>query len=251
MSRPYSTIGGCKVIEADSLDLQRQHNVLWTRVFGEPQGATALSLFYLQCEAGETPHLGFGESEAVFYLLEGRARVVISGTAIDVHQGCGIHVREGETCGFVGAADRVTRWLAVVCPQCAEIGFNEQPRGTFDQRHPERVVDGARSTSHSTADRYYKLLVGPSVGSRSITQFIGKIPKSRAPEHFHLYEEVIYILSGHGRMWAGEHAAEVGPGSMIFLPRKQRHSLECLHENGMELVGMFYPAGSPAVSYES
>jgi quercetin dioxygenase-like cupin family protein len=52
-------------------------------------------------------------------------------------------------------------------------------------------------------------------------------------------------------MWTGNKHAEVKPGSMIFLPRKQAHCLECLDENGMELMGVFYPAGSPAINYKT
>jgi quercetin dioxygenase-like cupin family protein len=77
------------------------------------------------------------------------------------------------------------------------------------------------------------------------------IPKSKAPEHFHTCEETICILSGHGRMWAGESVTEVRPGSMIFLPRELPHRLECKDVSGMMLIGSFYPAGSPAISYNS
>ena len=52
-------------------------------------------------------------------------------------------------------------------------------------------------------------------------------------------------------MWAGDQRTDVRPGSLIFLPREQRHSLECTSAEGMELVGMFYPAGSPAINYET
>ena len=38
---------------------------------------------------------------------------------------------------------------------------------------------------------------------------------------------------------------------MIFLPREQPHNLECLDKNGMELMGIFYPAGSPAINYKT
>jgi len=31
-----------------------------------------------------------------------------------------------------------------------------------------------------------------------VTQFIGFIPPGRAPDHFHRYDEVIYILAGEG-----------------------------------------------------
>ena len=72
---------------------------------------------------------------------------------------------------------------------------------------------------------------GPQTGSAQVTQFIGMIPRSKAPEHFHTYEEAICILSGCGEMWAGDSHAPVRPGSVIFLPRKQPH---CLHEGHLE-----------------
>ena len=55
-----------------------------------------------------------------------------------------------------------------------------------------------------TADRSYRVLVDDQVGSTQVTQFVGSIPPGRAPDHFHNYEEVLFILRGEGRMWAGE-----------------------------------------------
>ena len=240
---------GCLVIHVDELELVERGNLRWARVFGPQEGTRALSLFYLECGPGESPCLEFESSEAVLYLLEGESTAVIGGTGFDTKMGCGLHVRPREDCRFITPDDGHAAWLAVVCPQRGDLGFSHNSRNTFDADFPERLVDGAQSELHSTSDRFYRLLVGPKTGSESVTQFIGRIPKSKAPEHYHLYEEVICILSGHGRMWAGDRSEAVRPGSMIFLPREQRHSLECLDDSGLELVGMFYPAGSPAINY--
>lgn len=106
-----------------------------------------------------------------------------------------------------------------------------------------RLADQPRQT---TADRWYAELV-----QAEVTQFVGSIPPGRAPDHFHLYEEVICILDGEGIMHAGESSAPVRAGSCIFLPIRQRHCLENTGSGELRLLGVFYPAGSPAVRYTS
>jgi mannose-6-phosphate isomerase-like protein (cupin superfamily) len=95
-----------------------------------------------------------------------------------------------------------------------------------------------------TGDRWYRELI-----QGETTQFVGSIPPGRAPDHFHLYEEVMCVLQGSGRMWAGSSSTSIGPGSCIFLPRKQPHCVENLGSGELRLLGVFYPAGSPAVRY--
>ncbi|HEX7190181.1 MAG TPA: cupin domain-containing protein [Thermoanaerobaculia bacterium] len=106
-----------------------------------------------------------------------------------------------------------------------------------------RIADQPRQT---TADRWYAELV-----QAEVTQFVGSIPPGRAPDHFHLYEEVICILGGEGIMHAGDSSTPVSAGSCIFLPIRQRHCLENTGSGELRLLGVFYPAGSPAVRYTS
>ena len=84
-----------------------------------------------------------------------------------------------------------------------------------------------------------------------MTQFVGSIPPGRAPDHFHEYEEVLFILRGEGRMWAGTISTPIEFGSCIYLPRKQVHCVENTGAGELRLLGVFYPAGSPAVRYEA
>jgi len=102
-----------------------------------------------------------------------------------------------------------------------------------------------------TGDRWYRVLVDDEVGSTQVTQFVGSIPPGRAPDHFHLYEEVLFILRGEGRMWAGKTSTPIAEGSCVYLPRKQSHCVENTGTGELRLLGVFYPAGSPAVRYDT
>jgi len=110
----------------------------------------------------------------------------------------------------------------------------------------ERIVKLADQRAMPTADRWYRVLIDSEV-----TQFVGSIPSGRAPDHFHEYEEVLFILRGEGRMWAGKTSTAIGYGSCIYLPRKQVHCVENTGTGELRLLGVFYPAGSPAVRYEA
>ena len=95
-----------------------------------------------------------------------------------------------------------------------------------------------------TGDRWYTELI-----QGEVTQFVGVIPPGRAPDHYHLYEEVLCILDGDGVMWAGTSSAPITTGSCIYLPRGQMHCVENTGSRDLKLLGVFYPAGSPAVRY--
>jgi|ERR1051325_4830139 mannose-6-phosphate isomerase-like protein (cupin superfamily) len=95
-----------------------------------------------------------------------------------------------------------------------------------------------------TGDRWYTELI-----QGEVTQFVGIIPPGRAPDHYHLYEEVLCILDGEGVMWAGASSAPIAKGSCIYLPKGQMHCVENTGSSDLRLLGVFYPAGSPAVRY--
>lgn len=95
-----------------------------------------------------------------------------------------------------------------------------------------------------TGDREFRVLLSAGL---KITMFNGRIPPGRAPEHEHTYDEVVHILAGHGVVHLGGSTAQIGPGTSIYLPPHQPHCLEALPaDGGLELLGVFHPAGSPA-----
>lgn len=111
-------------------------------------------------------------------------------------------------------------------------------------RREPQIVRLDEQPIQEAGDRWYRELI-----QAEVTQFVGSIPPGRAPDHFHLYEEVICILEGQGVMWAGTTSTPVSRGSCIFLPVRQRHCLENTGPGDLRLLGVFYPAGSPAVRY--
>ncbi len=107
----------------------------------------------------------------------------------------------------------------------------------------------AEQTQGATSGRQFRLLATPAVGCASVTQFVGYIPVGRAPDHFHKYDEVVYVLEGEGSLHIGGESAPLRSGSSVHLPARLVH---CLQNDGpgvMQVLGVFRPAGSPAEAY--
>jgi quercetin dioxygenase-like cupin family protein len=112
------------------------------------------------------------------------------------------------------------------------------------------VIDvAAAERRRATADRWFFLGASPESGCRSATQFLGLIAPGRAPDHFHPYDEVIYVLDGEGELEIGGERAPVRAGSCIHLPRTLVHCLANPGAGELRVLGVFRPAGSPAEAY--
>ena len=102
----------------------------------------------------------------------------------------------------------------------------------------------------ATAARRFRLGATPQVGCDSATQFLGYIPPGRAPDHYHRYEEVVYVVGGDGMLHVeGEEPEPIGRGSCVHLPAGLVHCLENTGAEDMTILGVFRPAGSPAEAY--
>lgn len=240
--------GGCFVVDPDGLDQVSTGDWHQAVVVDRDDGACALSQFRVRLDGIDTPVRRFPDADCVLFVLAGRGFVVIGGHRFNLSPECGAFIRPGETFRIVPVDDAL-ELLLTVCPQSKGGEWLQQMAEDFDDNYPQRVVLVDKKKRQATGDRFYQVLVDADVGSKQITQFIGVIPQSKSPQHFHTYEEVITVLSGNGLMWAGTQSVPIRAGSMIFLPRKRAHCLECQDEEGMHLIGHFYPAGSPAVRY--
>ena len=241
--------GGCYVLTVSLDSAERQGAMRIVPVIDQDRGAKFLSQYYAEVEQGTSGVLAFPGSEVVLFLSGGSAGVTISGTEFELAPECGAYIRTGEAFAVHNTGAEPVRMAITVCPQCEGPQWLDSMPHNFDASVPQRVAAVDESRREPMADRFYQVLVGEEMGSASITGFIGEVPKSRAAGHHHLYEEAILILSGEGFMWTEKARAQVQPGDIIFLPRKQLHSLECTAPDGMRLLGVFYPSGSPAVNY--
>jgi mannose-6-phosphate isomerase-like protein (cupin superfamily) len=100
-------------------------------------------------------------------------------------------------------------------------------------------------TGTATAGRMFRLLAPCS----SVTQFVGYIPVGRAPDHFHKYDEVVYVLEGEGALHIDGETAPLRAGTCVHLPARLVHCLENTGPGEMQVLGVFRPAGSPAEAY--
>jgi len=231
---------------------------IWNRI-GRASGADAISLRILEFGPGSSPGLRNRECDEVLYLLEdlddgsasGSCTILIDGHSYELESQAGVYLRPGQTFSLNNPGMDPVRFVSSQCP---EESFEGTVVPQFDepvQTQTSPVVKLADRRALPTADRWYRVLVDHEIGSEQVTQFVGSIPPGRAPDHFHEYEEVLFILRGEGRMWAGETNTPIGVGSCIYLPRRQLHCVENTGDGELRLLGVFYPAGDPSVRYET
>jgi mannose-6-phosphate isomerase-like protein (cupin superfamily) len=204
---------------------------------------------------GLSPGFRNEECDEIIYVLQGVATIYIDGWPYRVQPETGVYLRRG---AMLTVDNPGPDPFVLVSSQCPEPkGMSEslppltspQSPATSPLQQPP-IVRLADREAVPTADRWYQVLVDDGVGSTQVTQFVGSIPPGRAPDHFHNYEEVLFILRGEGRMWAGDTHTPIAPGSCIYLPKGQVHCVENTGNDELRLLGVFYPAGSPSVRYD-
>ena len=174
--------------------------------------------------------------DEVLYVLTGSGSATIDGRVHELGPGTALFVARGTAWSATGDARAVSVLVHDPAPAAAT----------------HAVVDlTAVQPGEATAGREFLLGATPDVGCASVTQFIGLIPPGRAPDHFHRYDEVIYILEGEGALHVeGEdEAPPLAPGACVHLPARLVHSLENTGDRDMHLLGVFRPSGSPAEAY--
>ncbi|HET6978157.1 MAG TPA: cupin domain-containing protein [Pyrinomonadaceae bacterium] len=241
--------GGCRVTTMNEGE-PRVFGTLrvWNQI-GRTSGAEAISLRVFEFGPGRSPGLRNRECDEVIYVLEGDCRVLIDGVAHEVGPETGIYLRPGQTLLVENHGPGVVTFVSSQCPE--ETVEIVEGVVASSSESPAPIVRLSDRRALPTADRWYRVLVDDEIGSEQVTQFVGSIPPGRAPDHFHEYEEVLFILRGQGRMWAGDTNTPIGPGSCIYLPKRQVHCVENTGDGELRLLGVFYPAGSPAVRYET
>jgi mannose-6-phosphate isomerase-like protein (cupin superfamily) len=186
-----------------------------------------ISMRVLEFGPGGSFELRNEDLDEVLFSLN-TCRVVIGERTYDVESQSGIFIPARQTFRVENSGS----FVSVHCP--------------VTNASPPPVVKLSDQRAMPTADRWYRVLIDSEV-----TQFVGSIPPGRAPDHFHEYEEVLFILKGEGRMWTDAASTPISYGSCIYLPRKQVHCVENTGTGELRLLGVFYPAGSPAVRYET
>ena len=102
----------------------------------------------------------------------------------------------------------------------------------------------------ATGARSFQVLHGPHNGSTRATMFVGYIPPGKAPWHYHLYDEIVWILRGEGRLHIGDDTEPLAPGVAFRLRPREVHIVENTQPDAeLAVLGIFTPAGSPSAAY--
>lgn len=249
---PVILEGGCRVSGLREGQPRRDGSLRIWHHAGREAGAQAISLRVLELDAGGGASLGNDDADEALYVLEGQAGIEIDGQSYDAGPDTAIYLRRGTLLELSASGGGAVTLVSSRCPEPE----GQAARATSGSlRQPDQlgkiapVIRLDDRPVQVTGDRWYRETINGDVGSDQMTQFVGSIPPGRAPDHFHLYEEVICILSGYGVMWAGSTSTGIEAGACIFLPRQQAHCLENTSTGELSLLGVFYPAGSPAVRY--
>jgi mannose-6-phosphate isomerase-like protein (cupin superfamily) len=174
------------------------------------------------------------ERDEILYVVEGSAVVTVGGEKQELEPGTGIFVARG-TPWQVESADGLKLISVLV----------EDP---LPASASHAVIAGGER-GPATAGREFTMLAQPENGCESVTQFVGYIPPGRAPDHFHRYDEVVYVLDGEGAFHVNGESAALRAGSCVHLPARLIHCLENHGPGEMRVLGVFRPAGSPAEAY--
>jgi mannose-6-phosphate isomerase-like protein (cupin superfamily) len=174
------------------------------------------------------------ERDEVLYVLEGTADIAVGGESHALEPGTGVFVARG------------TPWRVLTTNGLRLLSVLVESPLEATSSHAV-VPPGERGSA--TAGREFTLLARPENGCASVTQFVGHIPAGRAPDHYHRYDEVVYVLAGEGAFHVDGGSEALRPGTAVHLPARLVHCLENHGPGEMNVLGVFRPAGSPAEAY--
>jgi mannose-6-phosphate isomerase-like protein (cupin superfamily) len=207
---------------------------------GVTENLATLEQAVIECEPHSSTSRATGKAEEVLFVIAGSGALRTGSERHALEPETGAYLPPGSEYALENEGSEPLRTVCVRVHAPAADGVVE---GVVVRRLADQEEQAA------TTDRLFRIVADPSTGLRSATQFVGYIPPVRAADHFHTYDEVIYVLEGTGTFSAGGNVRPIGPGSRIELPARTVHCLENTGEGVMRLVAVFRPAGSPANAY--
>ena len=210
---------------------------------GTQTGFDALEQAVLELGPGRSREIAIGPVEETLFVLAGQGSVHLAGEVHELEPEVGLYLPPGSTFALENPGPETLALIAVRVPS------PEPAEQTAAPSEPAVCRLGDQDLEQATTDREFRIVADPDRGLRSATHFVGYIPTARAPDHFHTYDEVIYVIDGEGVMHAGDFEQRLSPGACIQLPARTVHCLENTGTEPMRVVAVFRPAGSPAAAY--
>jgi quercetin dioxygenase-like cupin family protein len=211
--------------------------------------AEPLVLRHLTFSAGRSGPRSDQAHDEMLYVLSGSGTVAIhQGGAHSSHEiGSGSAIQILAGCEWFMTASEQIELLSFLVPAPVT------PFAAAIEKPAAPVIDvaelGQQNSETATCDRQFEVLFDASRGSRGATMFVGFIPTSGAPEHYHLYDEICVIVSGSGVLHALGREQALTAGSAFHVAPRLLHALENPHDEDLWVLGVFRPEGSAAAAF--
>ena len=227
------------VVHEGALEGDRRNGDTAARVVAidSSNGSSVLELHLARYRPGRSSPHTLERVQEIMYTTAGSGSLTVAGESHELEPGTAVYLTAGETYEIDNAGSDDLVIVSATAPQSAD---DVQAPTARTVRYDDQP------TLPASGDREFRYLVTDEVGCRDATQFFGVIAPGRAPDHSHVYDEVIYVLEGEGVLHGGEEDRPVTAGSCIHLPPFFVHSLENSGDSPMRIVATFHPSGDPA-----
>lgn len=203
-----------------------------------PQKGSELALETLHVAPGGAREVGDPGHDVLLFVFEGSA--TLAGDALAA--GSGVLLLEGEEATVEAGSDGIS-FVRVTLGASTDLHAPMGPR--------ERVVEIDHvEPGKATGSRSFQVLFGPHNGCTRATMFVGYVPPGKAPWHYHLYDEIVWIWRGPGRYHLADGIEEIDNGSAFRITPREVHIVENTStDRELAILGIFTPAGSPSAAY--
>jgi mannose-6-phosphate isomerase-like protein (cupin superfamily) len=243
--------GGCRVFSAGDGQITKAGNWTARTVVSAASGAQHINQTVSEYARGRSPAVTNPSAEEVLYVASGEGRCYINGFEYPLRPGTAIFIPPGAIYDIENDGADTLRIVSSCCPDDPDRRIVETVQAAASGDAPMLTVhETEREDIPAGQDRLFRYLIHRDLGCKQITQFAGWIPPSKAPVHYHTYEESIFILEGRGIVHTDDESTEFSAGSSIYFPIGVRHCVENPETSTIKLLGAFYPSGSPGDAYE-
>jgi quercetin dioxygenase-like cupin family protein len=227
------------VVHPDEIEPQHVGSVEVRVAFDAHNGSERLEQRIVRFAPGRAGPQTLVDKQAVIYVVAGRGALELEGKKYELEPG---------TAGFVAphesyAIDAVEpiELVSVLTPASGPLRTETRKVTVHFADQPE---------FEASPERTFRYLIDDDAGCREVTQFLGLVQPSKAPFHSHPYDEVGYVVEGEGIAHVDGTEMPLRTGSCFHLAPGQEHCIENTGPGTMRILGVFFPAGSPAARNE-
>lgn len=206
--------------------------------FDAHSGCELLEQHVVRIAHGRFEPRPLADKHEILYVVSGHGTLELETKRYELEPDMGVFIAAGEQYAVEPAGE--LELVSVVTP-------------ASDASSPTRKVTvrfADQPEFEASPERTFRYLIDEDAGCVDVTQFLGLVLPSKAPVHSHPYDEVGYIVEGEGIAHVDGEQTPLRRGSCFHLAPGQEHTIENTGSGAMRILGVFYPAGSPAARNE-